>query len=129
MVNPNEHNVLGGLRLNAPVKETNGGRTGTIVEARGEGMWGVKFDGSTEIETQEAKQLKINIKAFDESFSSWSPRFSSGLPNITFIPRKPQPLGTELRPVNPEEGGSGTPPADGPDTGSSSTGGGGSCTN
>lgn len=78
MANPNERNVPCGLCPNASVKEArNVGRTGTIMEAKGEGLWGVKFDGSAEIETCEAKQFKINIKqvkmaVLDESTSGWS---------------------------------------------------------
>ena len=40
-------------------------------------------------------------KVLDESMSSWRPRTTAtgGLPNISFIMRKPEPLGTELKTV------------------------------
>lgn len=40
-------------------------------------------------------------KVLDESMSSWRPRTTAtgGLPNISFILRKPEPLGTELKTV------------------------------
>ena len=39
------------------------------------------------------------IMTLDESMSAWRPRTSSagGLPNISFILRKPRPLGTEFK--------------------------------
>ena len=39
------------------------------------------------------------LKVFDESMSAWRPRISKlgGLPNISFILRKPEPLGTEFK--------------------------------
>ena len=39
------------------------------------------------------------LKVFDESMSAWRPRTSKtgGLPNISFILRKPEPLGTEFK--------------------------------
>jgi hypothetical protein len=39
------------------------------------------------------------IKLLDESMSAWRPRKSKtgGLPNISFILRKPEPLGTEFK--------------------------------
>ena len=41
------------------------------------------------------------IKGLDESMSAWRPRTSKngGLPNISFIKRKPEPLGTEFKTV------------------------------
>jgi hypothetical protein len=39
------------------------------------------------------------IKLLDESMSSWRPRKikTGGLPNTSFILRKPEPLGTEFK--------------------------------
>jgi hypothetical protein len=39
------------------------------------------------------------IKLLDESMSAWCPRKdkTGGLPNISFILRKPEPLGTEFK--------------------------------
>jgi hypothetical protein len=39
------------------------------------------------------------IKLLDETMSAWQPRKdkTGGLPNISFILRKPEPLGTEFK--------------------------------
>jgi hypothetical protein len=39
------------------------------------------------------------IKLLDESMSAWRPRKSKtgGLPNLSFILRQPEPLGTEFK--------------------------------
>ena len=44
---------------------------------------------------------------FDESMSSWQPRKTKlgGLPNISFVKRKPKPLGTEFKTVCDTESG------------------------
>lgn len=45
--------------------------------------------------------IKSNIKTPDETMIAWEPRTTKtgGLPNISFIKRKPSPLGTELKSV------------------------------
>lgn len=42
-----------------------------------------------------------HVKVLDESMSAWRPRTSKngGLPNISYIIRKPEPLGTEFKTV------------------------------
>jgi hypothetical protein len=47
------------------------------------------------------------IKLLDESMSAWCPRKSKtgGLPNISFILRKPEPLGTEFKSMGCSETG------------------------
>lgn len=50
----------------------------------------------------ENRYLKVaasNVKLLDETMSAWRPRKSKlgGLPNISFILRKPEPLGTEFK--------------------------------
>jgi hypothetical protein len=39
------------------------------------------------------------VQVLDEAMSNWQPRKDNfgGLPNISFIQRKPKPLGTEMR--------------------------------
>ena len=47
------------------------------------------------------KVAASRIKVLDESMSAWRPRKdkTGGLPNISFIKRKPEPLGTEFKTV------------------------------
>ena len=45
--------------------------------------------------------LKSNVMVPDESMIAWEPQTTKtgGLPNISYIKRKPKPLGTELKDV------------------------------
>ena len=48
-----------------------------------------------------AQVASSRIKVLDESMSAWRPRKdkTGGLPNISYIKRKPEPLGTEFKTV------------------------------
>ena len=58
------------------------------------------MNGINDFNSHRKNLLKCsNHLCFDEMMSTWRPRTSKtgGLPNITYIIRKPEPLGTEFK--------------------------------
>jgi Transposase IS4 len=61
--------------------------------------WGVFVPIVKAYNGKRSAMMKTVLLMLDESMSGWRPKTSKlgGLPNITFEPRKPVPLGTQLR--------------------------------
>jgi hypothetical protein len=61
--------------------------------------WDVFLPVLEEYNNKRRRLIKTSLLMLDESMSGWRPKTSKlgGLPNITFEPRKPVPLGTQLR--------------------------------
>jgi Transposase IS4 len=66
---------------------------------RNEKPWDIFMPALDNFNDKRTKLLKVICLVLDESMSGWRPKTSKrgGLPNITFEPRKPVPLGTMLR--------------------------------
>jgi hypothetical protein len=61
--------------------------------------WDVFTPVLTAYNAKRSRIMRTSLLMIDESMSGWRPKTSKkgGLPNITFEPRKPVPLGTQLR--------------------------------
>lgn len=65
-------------------------------------LWGWLREGIRDFNANRKRWVvQSPVKTGDESMSAWRPRTTAtgGLPNITFLVRKPEPLGTEFKDV------------------------------
>jgi hypothetical protein len=60
---------------------------------------GVFFAFGARIQSEATQSLHTVYLLLDESMSAWRPKTSQygGLPNLTYEPRKPKPLGTMFK--------------------------------